>query len=59
MGPGAECSGESERFDFDGYIDFLQERGHNLIRLWRWERGSFHLCMTPQPWARTGPGEAI
>jgi hypothetical protein len=65
MGPGAECSDEPERFDFDGYLDFLQERGHNLIRLWRWEHvrsqaagGTFHLCMTPQPWARTGPGKA-
>jgi hypothetical protein len=65
MGPGEECSDEPERFDFDGYLDFLQERGHNLIRLWRWEHiraqaagGTFHLCMAPQPWARTGPGEA-
>src|ERR671918_824994 len=65
MGPGAECSNEPERFDFDGYLDFLQERSHNLIRLWRWEHirsqaagGTFHLCMAPQPWVRTGPGEA-
>jgi hypothetical protein len=34
-------------------------------RLWRWEHfksqaagGSFHLCMSPQPWLRTGPGTA-
>jgi Family of unknown function (DUF6298) len=40
-------------------------RGHTFIRLWRWEQvtsqaagGEFHLCMTPQPWARTGPGDA-
>ena len=51
--------------DFDGYLDFLEERGHNFIRLWRWEQfrsytavADYHLCMTPQPWARTGPGEA-
>ena len=43
----------------------LEARGHNFIRLWRWEQfksqaagGDFHLCMTPQPWARTGPGAA-
>jgi hypothetical protein len=43
----------------------LQQRGHNFIRLWRWEQfksraagGDFHLCMTPQPWARTGPEQA-
>jgi Family of unknown function (DUF6298) len=46
-------------------IPRLQERGHNFIRLWRWEHfksqaagGDFHLCMAPQPWARTGPGPA-
>jgi hypothetical protein len=65
MGPGAECGGSPEPFDYDGYLDFLIERGHNFIRLWRWENfksqaagGSFHLCMTPQPWLRTGPGLA-
>ena len=36
-----------------------------MIRLWRWEQfrsqaagGSYHLDMSPQPWARTGPGTA-
>ena len=65
MGPGPECADTSERMDFDGYLDFLMERGHNFIRLWRWEQfksqaagSSFHLCMAPQPWARTGPGTA-
>jgi hypothetical protein len=65
MGPGAEGHAEPERFDFDGYLRFLAERGHNFIRLWRWEQfrsqaagGNYHLNMTPQPWARTGPGLA-
>ena len=65
MGPGAEAPGEPERFDYDGYLRFLAERGHNFIRLWRWEQvrsqaagGNFHLDMTPQPWARPGPGLA-
>jgi hypothetical protein len=65
MGPGADCSDASEEFDFEGYLKFLKERGHNFIRLWRWEQvksqaagGNFHLCMTPQPWQRTGPGNA-
>lgn len=60
MGPGAECSDVSEEVDFDAYLRFLKEHGHNFIRLWRWEQfqsqaagGSFHLCMTPQPWPRT------
>jgi hypothetical protein len=65
MGPGTEGPADPERFDFDGYLRFLTERGHNFIRLWRWEQfrsqaaaGNYHLNMTPQPWARTGPGMA-
>jgi len=65
MGPGPDCDDATDILDFDDYLNFLKEHGHNFIRLWRWEQfksqaagGSFHLCMTPQPWARTGPGEA-
>jgi hypothetical protein len=65
MGPGNGCSETPERFDFGAYLDFLADHGHNFIRLWRWEQfksqaagGDYHLCMTPQPWARTGPGAA-
>jgi hypothetical protein len=65
MGPGADCAETSEEFDFDGYLKFLKDHGHNFIRLWRWEQfksqaagGNYHLCMTPQPWLRTGPGDA-
>jgi len=65
MGPGSVCPDPPERLDFGEYLGFLEERGHNFIRLWRWENfmsqaagGEFHLCMTPQPWARTGPGAA-
>jgi hypothetical protein len=64
-GPGADCSETPERNDFRGYLEFLKERGHNFIRLWRWEQfksqvagGNFHFCMTPQPWPRTGLGTA-
>jgi Family of unknown function (DUF6298) len=65
LGFGPECPEESERFDYDAYLDFLEAHGHNFIRLWRWEQfqghlmpADVHFCMTPQPWARTGPGEA-
>jgi len=65
MGPGAACAQIPERLDYGAYLDFLAGHGHNFIRLWRWEQfrsqaagGDFHLCMTPQPWARTGPGQA-
>jgi hypothetical protein len=65
MGPGVEAPPEPEWMDFDRYLAFLTERGHNFIRLWRWEQfqsqaagGEYHLNMSPQPWARTGPGTA-
>ncbi|NJL30735.1 MAG: hypothetical protein HC898_03385 [Phycisphaerales bacterium] len=55
------------RFDFDGFLDMLQERGHNFTRLWTQElagkpapgdkssKASFN---APLPWLRTGPGKA-
>jgi hypothetical protein len=65
LGAGAECSDVPEVNDYGAYLAFLKDHGHNFIRLWRWEHvrsqaagGGFHLCMTPQPWARTGPGAA-
>ena len=65
MGSGAACPEQPERFDYDAYLTFLAHYGHNFIRLWRWEQftsqaggGDFHLCMTPQPWLRSGPGTA-
>jgi hypothetical protein len=65
-GPGRECPAEPETFDFAAYLDFLAERGHNFIRLWRWElfksqlfNADIHLCMSPQPWPRTGEGTAL
>jgi len=64
-GPSADCAEVPEPKDFRGYLGFLKERGHNFVRLWRWEQfksrvagGAFHFCMTPQPWPRTGPGMA-
>src|SRR5262249_52407351 len=65
MGPGPACAAAPERFDFDAYLRFLTNHGHNFIRLWRWEQfngylpmANVHFCMTPQPWPRTGPGTA-
>jgi len=57
-------------FDFDAYLDFLQQHHHNFIRLWRWELVSWdtaangeepakRLVAAPHPWARTGPGLAL
>ena len=65
MGMGPECPDEPDVFDFDAYLDWLVDHGHNFIRLWRWEQfksqvggGAVHACMSPQPWARTGSGQA-
>src|SRR5438105_6085157 len=65
LGPGPSCAETPEQNDYHAYLDFLERYGHNFIRLWRWEHfksqsagGAFHLCMTPQPWPRTGPGAA-
>lgn len=65
LGPGLACSEVPEQNDYGAYLIFLKKHGHNFIRLWRWEQfksqaatASFHLCMTPQPWLRTGPGLA-
>lgn len=65
LGPGLACPEVPEQNDYGAYLAFLKEHGHNFIRLWRWEQfksqaatANFHLCMTPQPWLRTGPGLA-
>jgi hypothetical protein len=65
LGPGRKCADGPEQNDFGAYVAFLEEHGHNFIRLWRWEQfqslaagGQFHLCMSPQPWLRSGPGAA-
>src|SRR5687767_10043889 len=65
LGPGHDCIDPPEQNDYNAYLDFLVEHGHNFIRLWRWEQfrsqaagGNYHLCMAPQPWQRTGPGTA-
>lgn len=42
-------------FDYRGYLDLLQTNHHNFIRLWRWELTDHE----PQPWTRTGPGQAL
>ncbi len=28
-------------FDFDGYLDFMQQYNHNFIRLWTWELSKY------------------
>src|SRR5829696_2808709 len=63
LGWGKECPDEPERFDFDAYLDFLTERGHNFIRLWRWEQfqgylfpADVHFCHDTATVAADGTG---
>ncbi len=51
-------------FDFDGYLDFMQQHNHNFIRLWHWELAQykyneFFTYCEPFPWPRTGPETAL
>jgi hypothetical protein len=58
------------RFDYDGYLAWLEKYNHNFIRLWTWEllrwdtganresRAQVHHA-APQPWVRSGPGQAL
>jgi hypothetical protein len=55
-------------FDFDAYLDFLEEHGHNFARLWRYELTEWKgwddkqppmRYIAQHPWKRTGPGKAF
>ncbi|MBI3857663.1 MAG: hypothetical protein HY293_18430, partial [Planctomycetes bacterium] len=52
-------------FDYTAYLDFLQSRNHNFIRLWNWEQARWAPWTngddfsTPLPYARSGPGNAL
>lgn len=55
---------ENAPFDYDHYMDFLDQYNMNLVRLWVWETPwpddavSYprRVWASPQPWLRTGPG---
>lgn len=56
--------------DYDAHLTWLAGYPHNFFRLWTWERVSWNTganveseaqvhFAAPQPWARTGPGQAL
>jgi len=59
--------GETPDFDYERYLDFIQELGHNFMRMWRWEHaqwmqfvpGETLIRYWPMAYLRTGPGEAL
>lgn len=64
--PGA-TSNPPDLFDYEGYLNRLENYGHNFFRLWRWETtkwtdryagGDEVKYCRPHPWLRTGPGIA-
>ena len=59
--------GETPDFDYERYLDFMQELGHNFMRMWRWEQaqwmqfvpGDTPIRYEPMAYVRTGPGKAL
>jgi hypothetical protein len=52
-------------FDFNRFLDFMEARNHNFLRMWTWEGNKWQswtledFFVTPFVYARTGPGEAL
>jgi hypothetical protein len=51
--------------DFNGFIDLLQQHGHNFTRFWTWEQAAWapwtsdKIIFDPLPYERAGPGNAL
>lgn len=53
-------------FDFPEYLEFMKGHNHNFLRLWAWEQPKGwpwssvdpDFTISPNPFARTGPGTA-
>ena len=54
-----------KKFDFENYINTMQKKNHNFMRLWMWEQaawmpgGDEMTVVEPLPYQRTGPGTAL
>lgn len=53
-------------FDYNAYLNFLQQNNHNFFRLWVWEQSRWtvetadnNYWFNPFPYQRTGPGNAL
>jgi len=49
-------------FDYYAWLDYLQLYGHNFFKLWNLDSVSWDGDVSyaqPQPWSRTGPGNAL
>lgn len=59
-----------EKFDYQGYLQWMKSHHHNFMRLWAWELLNWDTqgnresepkkhMVAPHPWLRTGPGQAL
>jgi len=52
-------------FNWTGYLDFLVQHHHNVMKLWRWEQAKWSsetpsvVWIDPMPYLRPGPGTAL
>jgi hypothetical protein len=60
----SDCQrGRVHPFRYGDYLDHLERHNHNFVRLWTielttWEECGDTVVVEPQPWLRTGPGQA-
>jgi hypothetical protein len=60
-------AGQTPDFDYERYLDFMTDHGHNFMRLWRWEQAQWMQFVSadtpiryaPMAYLRTGPGTAL
>jgi len=60
-------AGQTPDFDYERYLDFMENHGHNFMRLWRWEHAQWMqfvpattlIRYAPMAYERTGPGIAL
>lgn len=56
---------EPAYFDYDGFLQMMEDNFHNFMRFWQWIHpknaawSQTPTLFTPQPYARTGPGLAV
>jgi len=59
------ASPDAPNFDYEAFLDFMQEYNHNFMRMWAWEQAAWtpntnvKVLFEPLPYLRTGPGNAL
>jgi len=56
---------QTPEFDYDAWLDFMEQHNHNFMRLWAWEHTAWmqftdrKIVYRPNRYERTGPGKAL